>query len=83
MENEANNTLNEMVADLGMIPVTSSNTTTILLDISLFPREYKDLGDLETTLKAYEDRFNVKVVPIDTSRKNLEGNSTIIAQIIK
>lgn len=80
MENQV--AINEMIKDLGMVPITSSNITTILLDISLFPVEYKILGDLETVLKAYEERFNVKIIPIDTSRKNLQ-DSKIIAQIIK
>lgn len=57
--------------------------TTIFLDISLLPSEYKSIGNLEETLANYEKRFNVKVIPIDTSRKNLEGSTQIIAEIVK
>jgi len=76
------NKLNEFVKEVGMVPIESSSTT-ILLDINLLPQEYKNLGDLETTLKAYESRFDVKVIPVDTSRRNLEGNQPLIAQIVK
>lgn len=58
-------------------------STTILLDINLLPREYKDLGDLDTALETYEQKYDVKVIPIDTSRQNLEGTQQIIAQIVK
>lgn len=57
------------------------NKPTILLDLQCLPLEYKCIGNLEETLEAYEKRFNVKVIPIDSSRKNLGEN--IIAQILK
>ena len=72
--------LNEYIEGLGMIPIKST-ITTILLDLQLLPLEYKCIGNLEDTLKAYEDRFNVKVIPIDTSRKNL--GEQVVAQIVK
>lgn len=49
---------------------------TIVLDIRFLPIEYKDL-ELKEAVKKYQEDFKVIVIPIDGSRANIEGISSI------
>ena len=40
---------------------------TYVIDISILPEEYKKEGGTE----AYEEKFNIKILPIDLSPKNV------------
>lgn len=48
---------------------------TIILDINLMPFEYTELT-LKEGVKEYEKDFNVKIIPIDPSRSNTQGNNS-------
>jgi hypothetical protein len=54
--------------------------TTILMDINQLPGEYtQDKGGI----KKYEKYFDVKIIPYDASRSNVQGNANFMPQIIK
>lgn len=47
--------------------------TVILMDVNTLPSEYKT-GDLKSCIKRYEEDFNIKVIPYDSSKQNVNGN---------
>lgn len=57
--------------------------TTILMDITQLPAEYKSMTTLKDRLEQYEKDYNVKIVPYDTSKSNIQGNANFMPQIIK
>lgn len=54
---------------------------TFIMDINLIPSEYKD-EDTVKTVENYEQAFNVRIIPIDSSRANMQGgNEAFIRQL--
>lgn len=54
---------------------------TFIMDINLMPAEYKD-EDIIKTVENYEKAFNVRIIPIDSSRANMQGgNEAFIRQL--
>lgn len=49
-----------------------SSRTKIIFDINLFPPEYK-VGTVDEMIKRYEDKFNVIIVPMDSSKMNIHN----------
>jgi hypothetical protein len=45
----------------------------ITLDITTLPNEYKT-GNLKEDIKRYETDFDVRVIPLDFSKQNLQGS---------
>lgn len=54
---------------------------TIILDINLIPAEYKD-KTVEETVALYEERFNVNIIPVDSSRANMQGSNNSLITIV-
>jgi hypothetical protein len=55
--------------------------TIILMDVNTLPSEYKS-GDLKSGVKRYEEDFDVKVIPYDTSKQNVEGGGSSIPIVV-
>lgn len=54
--------------------------TTILIGINQLPSEYK--GDKDG-IKEYEKDYNVKLIPYDSSKENMQGGYRSVPQITK
>lgn len=54
--------------------------TTILIDINTLPSEYK--SDKEG-IKKYEEDFDVKLIPYDSSKSNMGGGFNNVPQVLK
>lgn len=74
--------LEKLIENTGLLPITATQgSRTIILDIRLLPAEYKTGSVKESVLKFAED-FNVKVIPVDSSRVDTRENSLSIIKVI-
>jgi len=56
--------------------------TTIILDINQLPNEYKASDrTLKESINLYEKDFNIKVIPIDLSRSNIQNSIEFLPQV--
>lgn len=54
---------------------------TIVMSVDLLPKEYLNYSTIKEAVKAYEKDFKVKIIPIDTSRQNLQGSSPMFMKL--
>lgn len=73
---EDKNNLESIIRDCGMLPIESSalELKTVVMDVNLLPSEYKE-ETVKASIEKYEKDFNVKIIPIDGSRQNMQGIS--------
>lgn len=56
---------------------------TIVMDCNILPSEYKDAGKITKELiEKYEDDYDVNILPIDASPKNIRGANINLIQKI-
>ena len=74
--------LKKLALETGVIPIDipKENLHTIIMDINGLPSEYKNL-DVNEAVRRYQLDFKVKIIPVDFSRQNMQGNQQYIIVI--
>lgn len=67
--------INNTTKDCGILPIEcqQSKVKTIVMDINSLPSEYKT-EKVKDGIDLYEKDFNIKIIPVDNSKQNTQGN---------
>lgn len=77
MDKKLKKELNELMLNIVMCPIHLDDTPKeiLVIDIDYLPSEFKG-GDISELQEDLEKKYKRNILLIDTSRKNLQGNSS-------